>query len=283
MARGAILLTLLMQRASGAPVNHTGVYAPWYTLSPVKPQAVPANGRKLAVTSDSMTPMSYLHIPKCGSTFATILLRVMCNVTVDRPILEPDDHREALQSSGMPGCASIKSGHHPVPATEAHAVTMIRVPYMRVASGFMHNLHDVSGLHPAIKWENQPPDTWLKEVAKMDDKELLNIFIQYKERTECCISNMLNGHWCNEISQCDVPRALQRLDSFHFVGIQELWNDSIRKFANMHNTAPRQVEKLPARTQSHSDTYRRVISLARTFTYKDDRVYAAAVDLFHRL
>ena len=218
--------------------------------------------------------MIYVHIPKCGSSFATILLRLACNIAASKPVLEP---------GGYKTCGNYNNGHAPlrVDPRQHFVITMLRSPASRVASGFMHNMHDAPLLQKRYKLnEHAPVRFWENRLKKMSQSELEFLFGTYQHTVGCCVTNMLTGFGCGSpCSRSRILLATAKLPHFHFIGINELWNDSISYFARLHDTVPRSVELMPGRSHPMTNMYKTVKRLSLRYTYDDDHVYSQAVAL----
>jgi len=209
----------------------------------------------------------YLHIPKTGSTFVRHLIQHACptqsaeEVTAVFRLFLQGKHKEVY-----PCAASIRPGHVGLkpfmPLNQT--VTMIRNPFDRVVSGFLHNAHDCRSLQNRLGIdEHDDPAVAMaatcdivREVAHGDqgsdairDKRQ-NITISVLDYVSCvrgCSRNMiLGGNKCKvppnttfeSISTAsaasqggdfyNVTADLRRkIDSLAFVGITGEWEKSM--------------------------------------------------------
>lgn len=227
----------------------------------------------ISTLSRSMN-MTYVHIPKCGSTFATILLRIACNISAQEPIIEPESYK----------CMQYRSGHAPLLNNNPYPITMMREPRARIASGFMHNMHDAYALQKKYKLiENNSVKIWHKMLQKMSDTDIQKLFETYAHDVQCCATNMIMGKSCG-YTVCKKPlHAIERLRSFHFVGITEQWKRSIETFAKMHGTVPYPIELQDSRVQEKTDLYKKIRSISHNLSYViDDEVYGFALKNFEK-
>ena len=114
-----------------------------------------------AARSTELRNVSWLHIPKTGSTFARLIFRAACGVV-------PANHSHELftEASAMhpiialacPGAFRyFASWHTPLSQAAAeecgthqrHCVSVVRAPAERVESGFYHAMHDCTWLQQA--------------------------------------------------------------------------------------------------------------------------------------
>ena len=98
---------------------------------------------------ESISGFFWLHIPKCGSSFATTLAHfaapsLPANVTV----IEPGDAAfRGTYGSMLTNIGRFDSGHAPLTAADAlrfsgKVVLLLRRPLDRAVSGYHHKLHD---------------------------------------------------------------------------------------------------------------------------------------------
>ena len=217
---------------------------------------------------------TWLHMPKCGSTFATLLIRVLCGVKLDHVVLEPAYEHLA-------NC-SVNSGHTPLKANPAHAITVLRHPASRITSGFLHNLHDLPTMQQEFGIQQDAGQKeWLQVLDHMNDTQLNKTFRHYAQQTQCCYIRMLLGQGCGgECPQSQmhaISTALNTLSRFHFVGIMELWMESIHAFAELHGTHARDIEMSKGRVTPNHALYSRIFKLALHTAYPDDHLYAFAI------
>jgi hypothetical protein len=196
--------------------------------------------RRLAIE-----PMFYIHVPKCGSSFATALAHLACgdkidiNETVREPGV-PSVGTETWNSKcGEGSFARFDSGHLPMPEKMtdnelSKVVMMVRAPKSRISSGYIHNFHDCGPLQTKYNLlENAPPAFALDGNIEPDTLEEYAICVQ------SCTVNMLTGRHCayarkdaievpsEEERASDVKTAISRLRKFGFVGLTDQWDLSI--------------------------------------------------------
>jgi len=141
-----------------------------------------------------------------------------------------------------------RSRHDPMPVQadtifweNNNVVTMLRHPVERIISGFLHDLHDCSspdlkGIRPRM------PNGYLsQEIFKPDFRpHLEKYFVSYWLCVQGCATRMILGATCGDnfrkkpLILPHVNEALKRMEKFAFVGIQEKWDDSIKKFKEQY-------------------------------------------------
>lgn len=192
-----------------------------------------AVARKSNFTALDPVKLSWIHVPKAGTSFSNVLVTWGCpslpdDATVDESYSNKDGmfvpgfmqaHR-AQCAKGMTLCGS---GHLPIAKGscndwEGHKgqfVAMFRQPEQRTLSGFFHNRHDIN------------------------DKTL--DLIHYADKIAGCSVRMLNGEHCGgdrgdggEVTQAMVDTAVDRLETgFAFVGLVDQWALSVCLFHQM--------------------------------------------------
>lgn len=194
----------------------------------------------------------FLHIPKTGSTFIRDMIQHACPTQSAEDILEifnlilEDKHRKRF-----PCAASIKPGHLGLKASAdlSRTVTMVRNPFDRVVSGFLHNLHDCPRLQklraisdhddPAVAMEEICRD--IRDVVhdpKTGDPDWVekrlgvkNVVKNYMKCVRGCSRNMLLGgdkckHSKKEFDDADAELN-RRLTSLPYVGVTDEWTKSL--------------------------------------------------------
>jgi hypothetical protein len=154
----------------------------------------------------------YLHTPKCGSSFATVLVQYACpsfprNRTVSGPsLLEfPPGEKMNYTKFCNERFKRFQSGHAPLPrlgpmfTKENDIVTFVRNPMERIVSGFLHNFHDcnMSAMAVEFPWivtANAPNYTALFSDEYVDD--LSTVYSFYWNCVEGCASRMILGENC---------------------------------------------------------------------------------------
>lgn len=212
----------------------------------------------------NLTRIFYLHIPKCGSSFATLLVQYACpslpkNLTVAEPSYF--QYPVGIKLNFTEYCSNafsrFESGHAPLPDRialfqagkefweENNIVTFLRHPNERIPSGFLHNFHDCMVDELALKYAWLfPREQVLAQDASSPDyarlfhesnrENLTDIFTYYWRCVEGCASRMVLGYPCgNNFSRPKVtftPSLFRsvawRLDRFAFIGLTERWEES---------------------------------------------------------
>lgn len=184
--------------------------------------------------------LSWLHIPKAGTSFANVLVTWGCPSLPAKAVVDEtySDEYGMFVPNFMhmhtkecaPGMTLCGSGHMPLKdhtcldysQHEGQFVAMFRQPEQRIVSGFFHNLHDV------------------------DEKSL--DLPSYSRKISGCSVRMINGYSCGnkegiKMTEQLVETALDRLeDGFAFVGLTEEWALSVCLFHKMFGGTPHKRE-----------------------------------------
>ena len=178
-----------------------------------------------AERSTELRNVSWLHIPKTGSTFARLIFRAACGVV-------PANHSHELftEASAMhpiialacPGAFRyFASWHTPLSQAAAeecgthqrHCVSVVRAPAERVESGFYHAMHDC---------------TWLQQAHGLSESGLNRTFYAtfadetpklYAHCVGGCSSRMLTGRPCGRCR----PDAVSDVEGC----IRRVWREAI--------------------------------------------------------
>ena len=173
----------------------------------------------------------YLHVPKCGSTFAAVITEVHCPwVKLEPPVLRPPSDKQCKKATTrfMGGHSGLVERH------TSSGVTILRDPVERVVSGFMHNFHwcphigkrylgdGFSFARPAI----HSREFWKDKVGN------LTLVREYAECTRGMATLMLNGldrrtQPFRRPTASETRHAVQTILSFAFVGLQEEWDETV--------------------------------------------------------
>ena len=174
----------------------------------------------------------YMHVPKCGSTFATTLLLAHCpwlnlkEVMLSEHTHKVKDHRCFNQFTRFSGG---HDGGPPTPKMAQLGVTLLRNPEDRLISGFLHNFHGC----PRIRIEHRLSVHHTTDLSFWEDKVTNEDLVrEYAECTQAMSTLMLNGltreHYpFRKPSHQESVLALQRIMSFAFVGIHEEWDKTV--------------------------------------------------------
>lgn len=237
--------------------------------------------------------MYYMHIPKCGSSFATIIAQCACPGVHIQPISEV----HVFQASSKrqlctPGALNFfQSSHHPLPALKTqeelddffkrnNAVTTIRQPQKRIISGFLHEFHDCSrmGAHGYV----------YRDVI---ESGVFHAALEaYFHCVKGCSAKMLLGRRCGDpetLTVADVLHAVQILKRFSFVGVTEQWNLTVDAWKkNFHgsyssavyvNTRPATLHHLQSNTSTPYEELKvklaSIMEQEGLFDYADEVLY----------
>ena len=197
----------------------------------------PSNKPRLMVSLGPGYELRWLHIPKCGTSFATAVYRAACprlppHAAIPKPTTPFPGHVQDYFASCFPKDASRGACHlapedtfAPSPThvplrgfdpTRYAYATMLRDPWQRLAS--------------AHRWKAQFFDAGCVELTAACAHRNLGIYV-----------NMINGNWSDgrttrtrrAVAYPDdaaVAAAVARLADFAFVGIVERWDESLCLF-----------------------------------------------------
>jgi hypothetical protein len=253
------------------------------------------NSYQLSNSSDDFPfPLFYLHVPKCGSSFANTIAHWACS----EADLDPNrDVKEPSFNLG-PTCkytskfARFASGHAPLKETDlSHlqsAVAVFREPRQRIMSGFYHNLHDCGPLRQKTGCDQIDPLTgcsWLYENVSMA------LVKEYAGCVKNCYTNMLTGSNCHREGAVDSYAlaaagdiAASRVRQFAFVGLTEEYDLSVCLWHAMFGGKcyPNEFHNLrPGRQTSASEMYDTAfIGLGEDEFKEEDAIYAVAKEVF---
>ena len=218
----------------------------------------------LAIVNDSHAPFYWVHVPKTGSSFAATIEAVCCGTyhtlqawfgaknLSEWPCMNTCAHSNKHARLGAH--APIGRGQETLIEDEdcffsSHAVIMnLRRPKARLASGFFHHFHSC---HEMQEESNGHLLGQLNLTGSYRDKivALLKIIIANDTRLETdlrryvdcvrgCSVKMVSGRTCgsnvsnstHRFPQHLIDGALRRIERFSFVGFQEHWEASVKKF-----------------------------------------------------
>mmetsp|Transcript_12400 Transcript_12400/g.37841 ORF Transcript_12400/g.37841 Transcript_12400/m.37841 type:complete len:376 (+) Transcript_12400:111-1238(+) len=225
--------------------------------------------------------ISYLHMPKAGTSFTTALRNFMpaCKLK-DRACPHGEVSDDVLRCDNkLIAC----NGHRPfdkkflqhqIAASKSQDryayVSMIRDPGKRLASAKAHDCHRYAG---------PVPTPLAKECAEYSVEEFADLhFIQN------CQTKMLSGYSCAGNVQADALNTetakanLWRLD---FFGITDFWNLSVRLFHCQFGGDLRESELLNSRPGAYNESVsQQTLDYVRNVEKLDMEIYRYAVDLF---
>jgi len=227
----------------------------------------------------SAQQLTWLHIPKCGTSFVNTLVTWACPDLADDDLVSPDDVDgpengpavwiEAHSTQCDHYAVNISAGHDPMPdpvALENGIVTMLRQPEQRIISGYHHH-----------KWG-----------YRGSDKDNLS-FKGYGAVSAGCSTRMLTGKPCmadegppENVTWEDVSLAVDRLKTnFAFIGLSDEWDLSVCLFHKMFGSDCHKREFINIRQGKENNGTGYDISVLEGFTDEyDNVVYSEAVTLF---
>jgi len=225
--------------------------------------------------------LSWIHVPKAGTSFSNVLVTWGCPTLPDDAVVDDSysnkdgmfvpgfmqAHRAAC-AKGMTLCGS---GHLPMVKGSCNDwsehngqfVALFRQPEQRALSGFFHNRHDIN------------------------DKTL--DLLSYADKIAGCSVRMLNGEHCGgsagaggEVTQAMVSTAVHRLETgFAFVGLTDHWGTSVCLFHMMFGGPCHKREFLNVRPgDQHSDSNYEVKDLHGWKDVYDGALYERAYVIF---
>ena len=178
--------------------------------------------------------LAYVHVPKCGSSFQSMLLLAGCRglspPELAAAVRKTPDEIKALPWYGARGCAFSRfgNGHAPVDVASLGAatrvVTVLREPLSRLVSGLAHNFHDCFPMQEALGVREHDP----RHVACNGGGRLTyascpkgrpcarpaplpdDAVARYARCVRGCQVNLLTGAWCGT-RPLTKPRVLPAL------------------------------------------------------------------------
>jgi hypothetical protein len=187
-------------------------------------------------TSQPTATLSFLHIPKTGTSIKLEMIQYLCNTTSMQQVQEIFNEYQYNWNQTAHPCvqSSLSLGHHPFYTRPERTITMIRHPLVRIASGFVHGLHDCTSL---LKQNTTPS---VKDMCKALDaldsnglfvQQIKSLIYKYARCVSGCGTNMLAGRTCGEQPPRQFDAELkQRMESLAFVGITEEWEKTLCSF-----------------------------------------------------
>lgn len=254
-------------------------------------------------TQKDLRRIFYLHVPKCGSSFATALVQYACptfpkNLTVREPSLLkfPTNRKMDYQHYCDGRFKRFNSGHEPLPKVatplffkENNVVTFVRNATERIISGFLHNFHDCDMKQMAKQY------SWLFLVEDSDliirdrtipnytalfsdvyTDELSIIYSFYWRCVEGCATRMILGDKCGNnfsqesLSPLEILTAIERIQQFDFVGLTEKWKLSMQLWSCMFGGTYSEEIFKNTRPSSQGNWRDNLYQLTRTLELTDE-------------
>lgn len=170
--------------------------------------------------------VAWIHIPKCGSSFANVIISWACpdvpdDKLVDVPWIDAvwQDMKKNLGGEcvkkldlGVGHQGIVPTGEHNAwSKSKGHFVGMFKKPEQRIISGFKYGRHGIGG----------------KTIQ----------LVPYAQRVAGCAVRMMTGRGCNaedKMGPEDVKKAIRVVDEgFAFAGLSEEWDLSVCLFHTM--------------------------------------------------
>ncbi|KAI8114578.1 hypothetical protein M9434_002699 [Picochlorum sp. BPE23] len=207
----------------------------------------------------------YLHVPKCGSSFATLIVQYACpglakNITVKEPgaIEYPPGSGKGLDRQKYCGnvLQRFDSGHYPLPKIDStthqedvffskgryDVITFLRKPTDRIVSGLLDGFHSCNmssfaakypWLYPGVRnpanvMGHRPNYTYMFEEA--DEKIVVAIVKYYWNCVAGCATKMILGEWCGDVPYPLSPSKYQGTPVMS-LGKVDLALERLNKFA----------------------------------------------------
>ena len=256
--------------------------------TPSGPLWVPIGGLPL------LHNVTWLHVPKCGSTFENVLLRGACRASTKHPFIEAHDVHDILASHCPTAFNRFESGHEQLRPSDlregVQRVTLLRKPASRATSGFFAGLHSCRTMQHLISprlspggWActiRAPPETraWCNpQTAPPGSFYATFTDEMVREYARCisgCAANMIAGRYCEaNASATIVSEAVNRLRGFEFVGIQDDWNATIETFGCRYAVPLHPSDYETMRPGYKPSSYARVRAIMEAFVFDDEPIY----------
>lgn len=243
-----------------------------------------------------MLPLVWVHFPKTGSSFASLLAHFGCpdiptSVRVTHPAVF---HRHYPKEEWCNGSFEwFHAGHDPILVRELggatppeRVVSMFRSPASRVVSGYFHSFHDCFPMQRKYNCTGYdsdcPAELWREPLPAQAQR--LN---EYAACVDECTARLLTGSMCGatKATPPDLRGVsvgiVQRLG---FVGLVEEWPLSVCLFHLRFGGAclPVSFENLHPMESQHRDTRAGLAELLTADLGLEEAVYRAASDRFRR-
>lgn len=190
--------------------------------------------RVVGVSSMTINPIYYLHVPGAGSGLATTIAHHACSGSIpdNLAVIEPSVFlKQWERHCNSSRFARFQSGHDALDALSAdfaHVVVMIRDPSKRILSGYFNDLHDCPALqrkyactrfNGAFRCNGDTLSKggrFMRDITAIPPKE-------YGSCVENCTANMLTGRSCSDPGDVDVAQAVAVIERLGFVGLTDEW------------------------------------------------------------
>jgi len=242
-----------------------------------------ASVQLLKIRNESNDVLTWLHIPKCGTSFVNTLVTWGCPRLNEKDMVTPEDVEgptngplewvEKRSDQCDESRLDVTCGHDPLGKGEGKCnlekgkganngggyVAMFRQPEQRAISGFYHH-----------KW-GYPNASGVG-------------MVQYAQRAAGCQVKMLTGRECMDpapVTNQDVEKAVNNLALFRFVGLTDQWELSVCLFHKVFggDCHTREFQNIRAGSQHAEDLYD--VKLLKGFLdVPDGALYQKVTDLF---
>jgi hypothetical protein len=250
---------------------------------------------------ESSAQMTWLHIPKCGSSFGISLLAVSCPSIPHRDLQDlsgiVDNGGRMLCKCKACSCSAcpvnVVGFHVPFDPRNGKHAGMFREPRKRIISQYMYKGGFGSGWGSTLA---------VKDEMKLSEKNLSSKdkFLAYAKHPSMrsCQTKMLLGHMCVDnvtITAEMTQQAITRLrEEFAFVGDTDMWEESLHllfphgvpDFA-LGNTRPGQAKftqnaKELRFFQQEAEQYLEALREIDWHDTPDEELYAEVKKLMHQ-
>lgn len=245
----------------------------------------------------------YLHVPKCGTSFSTVLVQYACpsfpkNRIVGSPSLLEFPEGQRMNYTKFCGnrFKRFTGGHPPLPANLRYnfnesldIVTFLRNPVDRIISGFLHNFHGCnvdsiattrSWLFPGIAPKDvKPGQTSPNYSALFSEKYFQDLAIVYRFYWDCVkgsatrmiIGQSYGDSWKRSpLTSHEIEISIQRIKRFSFVGLNDKWNESIRLWRCMFGADYSEYILVNTRPSEHSNLKDTLYNLTKALKLTDE-------------
>jgi hypothetical protein len=234
----------------------------------------------------------YVHVPKCGSSFATVLVQYACPTfpkhrTVPEPTLLKFPNGQRMNYTKLCGgrFKRFSSGHDPLPANLEHefsqsidVVTFLRSPDERIISGFLHNFHDcdMSSVAGNYSWFHPKKTNYATLFSEEHREDLARLYQFYWGCVKGCATSMMLGQKCGfhsgdrSPSPYEIETAMKRVEQFAFVGLNDKWEESMRLWQCMFGGEYSQSIMENNRPSAHSNLKPVLRNLTRALNLRDE-------------
>lgn len=233
-----------------------------------------------------LTNVSFLRIPRTGSTFVYTLFRGACRFATT-PMYSPHRMMQFINERCPRAFRVFDNGHRPLASSLEPSVAYIAVlrkPWKRVRSGLYHGFQDCSQMQASL---NVTP------VSSIETAHAL----EYADCAGSCHVHMLTGLRCGTRwnsfkhntsyvrrtarEEARAKTAIERLDQFTFVGIADHWEAMLMLFASRFDLPIVAADRATINRQEYP-MHDWISELLASLSYVDDELYDRGLQTFAR-